>query len=208
MRPNVPSFRSSLLRMHRTLIEIEGRARYLDAKSPLSSFEKMVLLLEDRRFFTHRGTDFRSVLREAWRLLTFQRHGGASTIDVQLFRTASNRYERTLRRKLRENLGAHFLQRRLSKMQILRTYLDCAYFGTGLNGATQAAASMYPEHVKDRWLDPSKLPPRDAAKLAALLVYPKPRVATQDWIAKVERRTNYALFLFNRIEQQFDQVDR
>lgn len=208
MRPNVPTIRSSLLRMHRTLIEIEDRARYLSATPGLSNFEKMVLVLEDRRFFTHTGTDFRSVIREVWRLVTLQRHGGASTIDVQLYRTISDRYERTLRRKVRENLGAHFLQRRLSKMQILRTYLECAYFGTGLYGATQAAAAVFPGLVKDGWLDPSELLPDDAAKLAALLVYPKPRVTNPHWVANVERRANYALFLFNRIEQQFDQSQR
>jgi penicillin-binding protein 1A len=49
--------------------------------------EVLVVLLEDWRYFEHRGIDWRSVLREGLKAISFQKHGGASTIDMQFVRT-------------------------------------------------------------------------------------------------------------------------
>jgi membrane peptidoglycan carboxypeptidase len=129
---------------------------------------------------------------------------------MQLFRTASDRYEKTLRRKLREFVGVIALQRRFTKIQILRTYLSVAYFGTGLRGAIEAAAALYPDEFEsdDFFEDLSRLTTDQAARLAALLVYPKPRVANADWLTKVARRADYALALYARRDQQFEKIQR
>lgn len=210
MHPRLPPFRSSLLRMHRALLLVDEQLYAIDDTPILTTFEKMVLLLEDRRFFEHSGYDFRALLREVLKALGGRRFGGASTIDMQLFRTASDRYERTLRRKLREIVGVIALQRRFTKIQILRTYLTIAYFGTGLTGAIRAAAALYPNEFDDLDLleDLNRLDVKQAARLATLLVYPKPRVPNADWLAKVARRADYALALYARRNQQFDKIQR
>jgi len=205
--PKIPSLRPSLLRMHRTLLKIEGKHNWIDGTNPLSQFEKIVLLLEDRRFFNHLGIDWMSVIREILRLLTFRRHGGASTIDMQLFRTVSNRYERSIRRKVREWVGVLFMQKRLSKVQILRLYVEVAYFGTSLIGARDGAKALFPDLFLDDeyWPDLEKLNLDQAAQLAALLVYPKPRFPSADWHAKIRRRADYGIALYARYKQKFDQ---
>jgi membrane peptidoglycan carboxypeptidase len=210
MHPRLPPFRSSLLRMHRALLLVEEQLYAIDETPILTTFEKMVLLLEDRRFFEHSGYDWKAIVREVLKALAGRRFGGASTIDMQLFRTASDRYERTLRRKLREIVGVIALQRRFTKIQILRTYLTIAYFGTGLKGAVQAAATLYPDEFDDLDVleDLKRLDVNRAARLATLLVYPKPRVPHTDWLAKITRRADYALALYAGRDQQLEKIQR
>jgi len=210
MRPKAPTIKSSLLRIHRAILKIDEE-RYAISHIPrLTTLEKMILLLEDRRFFDHRGVDWRSALREISKALQRKPHGGASTIDMQLFRTASDRYERTVRRKLREYIGVYTLQRKFNKIEILRIYLNVAYFGTDLTGALAAAKSLFPEHVDEFvWaINDIDLTPDQAAQIAALLVYPKPRIPNTNWQSKVRRRADYGLTLYARREQRLDQVLR
>ncbi|GLJ00329.1 biosynthetic peptidoglycan transglycosylase [Sphingobium sp. BS19] len=192
------------------ILAIADEISMIDKSAKLTKLEKLVILLEDRRFLDHHGIDVKSVFRETLKAARFSRHGGASTIDIQLFRTASDRYERTLRRKLREWVGAVVLQRKFTKLAILRIYLQIAYFGTGLKGSSEAARAMFPESFGEYdWeLDDEKLTLDQAAQLAALLVYPKPRVINANWQAKVRRRANYGLALYARREKRLDEILR
>lgn len=210
MRPKLPTVRSSLLRLHHAILGIEESRHLIDTTPRLSQFEKIVLLLEDRRFLDHRGVDWRSVAREFVRALLRQRHGGASTIDMQLFRTASDRYEYTMRRKIREILSVQVLQRKFTKIEILRIYLDIAYFGTGLRGAVEAAKAMFPDSFEAyAWqINDENLTLDQAAQLAALLVYPKPRIPNAHWQTKVRRRADYGLTLYSRRSKRFDEIIR
>lgn len=162
----------------------------------LTSLEKAVIVLEDRRFFQHQGYDIRSIGREVVRGAMRRRVGGASTIDIQLFRTMSNRYERTARRKIREWVGARALQYKLSKLQTLRSYLEIAYFGTGLKGADAASQDMFAKFAAD-------LDEEEACVVASMLVYPKPRIRSVNWDAKVQRRANYGRLLLRTRQQRF-----
>ena len=129
---------------------------------------------------------------------------------MQLFRTASDRYERTARRKVREWLGIFVLQKRFTKIEILRIYLRLAYFGTGLTGTLEAARAMFPHAIGEYdWeLDETKLSLDQLAQLASLLVYPKPRIANGNWQAKIRRRANYGLALYARREKKLDEILR
>lgn len=204
-RPKIPTVRRTLLSMHASLLETERHRWDISFDERLSTFEEMVLLLEDRRFFKHFGVDFKSILREVWRFFARPTNGGASTIDMQLFRTISDRYERTARRKIREILGATLLQKRLSKLQILRIYLQVAYFGTGLHGAQEGANALFGEDGRD--VDLKTLTNDQAAKLATLLVYPKPSIRSVNWEANVRRRQKYALALFATHEEKLKKIE-
>ena len=67
------------------------------------------------------GRWIEGVLREALKALTFRRHGGASTIDMQFVRTKTGFKQRTLQRKSYEMLLAFLLQFRMEKHAILET---------------------------------------------------------------------------------------
>jgi membrane peptidoglycan carboxypeptidase len=163
-------------------------------KSKETLVHRMVLLLEDRRFFSHRGIDIWSVNRELFRLLTFQRHGGASTIDMQLVRTLTGYKERTISRKLYEMVVARLLQYHFTKWQILDCYLSNAFFGTSLVGVEKASRQLYNK-------TPDKLVAEEAAMIASLLVYPRPLDPSPRWQSKVTRRANYALRLHTHFKK-------
>jgi membrane peptidoglycan carboxypeptidase len=161
--------------------------------------EKLVLALEDRRFMRHAGVDVQSVIREVVRALMFRRHGGASTIDMQFVRTATGYKDKTLCRKAYEVILAIIIQYRYSKILILRSYLNRAFFGSRLIGADKAAMEMFGLSAVDLNLD-------QAATLAAMLVYPKPLAGGSDWSAKVGRRAAYGKAIYFANKKGFDQL--
>jgi membrane peptidoglycan carboxypeptidase len=203
MKPKlrVPSFRDWLLGVHEDLLAIHSRinpsAEYRSSR--LTEFERLVLTLEDRRFFSHHGVSWRSLAREALKPLVLRRPRGASTIDMQLVRTATGNYERSMQRKLREIVLSHLIQFRYSKIVILRSYLEIAYFGTGLQGADSAAlGGMLPDDLTGY----------DAALLASHLVFPRPRDMNEAWKKRISRRANYINSVNVRYKKRFDKIER
>jgi membrane peptidoglycan carboxypeptidase len=192
--------RPALLRIHSDLFLIHRRIESWRAYFPnqLTNLEKMVLVLEDRRFVSHSGIDWKSVFRETLRAATLRRHGGASTIDMQFVRTATGYRERTVKRKLYEFLLTYLMQYRYSKIVILRSYLSCAFFGSHLIGAERASKKLFST-------SPDKLALEDAAFLAAMLVYPRPLSETPAWRARVQRRANYGMAIYVANKKRFDQ---
>jgi membrane peptidoglycan carboxypeptidase len=164
----------------------------------LSDLEVLVILLEDRRFFQHRGIDWRSIIRELIKLVTFRAHGGASTIDMQFVRTRTGYKARTIGRKLYEMLLSFLLQYRMNKLAILRCYLGVVYLGSGLHGISAATQKVFGKNV---W----ELDKAEAALIAAMMVYPRPLDPTPNWDMKVQRRAEYGLRLFARLGQGYKQ---
>ena len=199
-RLKLPSFRRWLLQVHRDLLAIHQHVPSSIYPESLSTFEKMVLVLEDRRFFKHAGNDYKSIVRELAKALTFRRHGGASTIDMQLVRTVTNRKEKTIRRKLYELMLARIIQYRYSKARILRAYLSCAFFGSGLYGANSVSMEEFGKISEALDLD-------EAAQVASMLVYPKPLKPTAKWRGNVRRRADYGKLIYVRLEKQLNELE-
>ena len=206
LRTSVSAFfspRRILVKVHRDLFKIEERVVYERGRpEPLSPFEVMVLILEDRRFFQHHGVDIISCVRELRWALFLSRHGGASTIDMQFVRTATGYRERTLRRKLYEMFLAWLIQYRYNKFEILRSYLKCAFFGSHIYGSDAAIEKLYKKYP---WDEPNI---DESAQLSAMLVYPRPLSPTAEWTRKLSRRANYAKRLYPRLKQRFHKLPR
>ena len=157
----------------------------------LTAVELMTIALEDRRFFHHAGVDARSVLREALRMLTGRKHGGASTIDMQFVRTVTGFRAPTAKRKVYEAFLALAIQFRHKKLEILRSYLACAYFGSGLIGANAAAQKIFNKKA-------DRLSADEAALISAMLAYPRPLQGLPRWERRARRRAAYAVAVFDR----------
>ncbi len=157
----------------------------------LTSLELMTIAIEDRRFFHHPGVDARSVLRETLRVLTGRKHGGASTIDMQFVRTVTGFRAPTVKRKVYEAFLALAIQFRHRKIEILRSYLACAYFGSGLIGANAAAQRLFKKNAD--WLSLE-----EAALISAMLAYPRPLHGLPRWEQRAQRRAAYAMAVFAR----------
>jgi len=99
-----------------------------------------LIIAEDRRFRFHAGVDVIALMRAGVKTVLGVRLEGASTIEAQLFRTVVGRREISVRRKLRELLGASIVSLLRSKVSIANAYLDKAYFGfdnPGIRSATE-----------------------------------------------------------------------
>ena len=104
-----------------------------------------VISIEDRRFYQHKGVDYRGITRAFWADLS--RGGavqGASTITQQFVKNAlAAQADRSVFEKLREAALAYHLERRWSKQKILTQYLNTIYFGNGAYGVESAARTYF-----------------------------------------------------------------
>ena len=180
-----PSLKEALISLNRDLQELDAACDVRDF-SPLTRFEELVIALEDKRFLGHWGIDWKSVARVILKAIIGKSRGGASTIEMQFVRTVLDRRERTLSRKFREMLLAWFLCFRAHKIQVLRSYMARAFFGSHLIGSEYASKELF-------HLPTAELADEEAAFLAAMLVYPRPMNPTEAWWQRVERRAKYGL---------------
>lgn len=150
--------------------------------SHLERYVDYLVAAEDHRFFRHRGIDVIAIARAAGSILLRARVQGASTIEQQLVRVVCGRYERTLRRKLREQILAIAISHRFDKRQIARCYLSVAYYGHQLLGGEAI-----------RTLTAQGLCPATMALVVARLKYPQPKVVSEKWKLKIEARAAYII---------------
>lgn len=158
-----------------------------------------VMALEDRRFFRHCGFDFFSFVREVFKAACKKKHGGASTIDMQLVRTITGFKDLTLYRKFYEVILAILLNFKFSKKQIIMCYLRNAFFGSRLIGA-EKAASFFNKNVGELNYD-------ESACLAAMLLRPKPLKPSEKWFESIKVRALYAKRVSDRVFSGWAQLD-
>jgi membrane carboxypeptidase/penicillin-binding protein PbpC len=165
----------------------------------LSVAEQLLISGEDHRFFSHLGIDFIAVLRACYQRIFFGKREGASTIEMQIVRVITGRYERTFRRKLREMALATLIGTELKKEQLPAIYLRIGYFGWRLHGFATSTKRL---GVRARGI--SRL---DAARIVARLKYPQPRRMTLRRQQQIEMRARHLCRLIDRHrrEQRYGQ---
>lgn len=168
--------------LHRSLAQAWRFNKQAATSVPLGLLQALVAG-EDRRFFRHSGLDAVAMVRAAWQFAAYRRIQGASTIEQQLVRTLTGRYERTLRRKAREMLLATCVGDVLDKPQIASTYLLVAHYGWGMMGVVQACRRL--------GYDLCTLSRKQAASLIARLKYPQPQSTNPVWAQRVARRARH-----------------
>jgi len=129
----------------------EARTRFpvmLDKMGPW--LPRVTVTLEDRRFYEHRGIDWRAAAAACARNLR-SRHlvSGASTITQQLVKLATGREQRSWSRKLYEAIIAWKLERRWSKERILAEYLNRSSYGNRRIGPEAASRAYFDKPARD-----------------------------------------------------------
>ena len=114
---------------------------------------------EDGSFFSHRGINYRAILRAAW--ANFKAGGkkvqGGSTITQQVARTLLLTSEKTYTRKFKEVILALRMETALSKQDILYIYLNQIYLGHGAYGVEMASRTYFRKSTKDLSLEEAAL---------------------------------------------------
>lgn len=127
--------------------------------------QRAFIAVEDRRFHSHHGVDWRGVARAT--LVNIRALGvreGASTISMQLAKNvflAHRASERSFGRKFLEWRYAGLLENALTKDQILERYLNAIYLGNGVYGVEGASRDLFGKSISNVTL-------AEAAMLAGL----------------------------------------
>ena len=191
-----PSLKRYLYELNTDLTSILNKCRtniyHFDHN--LTLLEKYIITIEDRRFFHHRGVDFKALTREFLRGVIFRKPYGASTINMQFVRVCTGKYERSISRKLREAVLAYLINFHVDRITILRSYLNIAFFGSGMYGINAASHKLFSK-------SPFNLNHAEASFLAACLVNPAPLDKNDRWKTKVEARAKRAREQLSKVEK-------
>ena len=162
-----------------------------------------ITAIEDRRFYEHKGVDYRGIARALYQDLRQQRVAqGGSTITQQFVKNALVASDnRTVFQKLREAALAYHLERQWSKQKILTQYLNTVYFGNGAYGIEAAARTYFGRGrtFTQQSLAAETVQPHEAALLAGIIASPSAYDPVQNPVAARERRD---LVLGRMLEQQ------
>lgn len=118
---------------------------YLDYNDIPDYVKKAMISIEDKKFTTHNGVDYKAIVRAG---LAYIKHKGeitqgASTITQQLARNIFLSFEVSWERKIKEMFISLELERKYSKYQILEFYLNNIYFANGYYGIEAASRGYF-----------------------------------------------------------------
>ncbi|MBO7345659.1 MAG: transglycosylase domain-containing protein [Clostridia bacterium] len=122
--------------------------------------------IEDKRFYSHNGVDYKGVLRAVKNnLLSRSYKEGASTISQQLIKNTHLSSEKTIKRKFAELKLAKELEKNFTKDEILEKYLNTIYFGDNCYGISNASNHYFGKKA-------SELTIAESAGLAGMIKAP------------------------------------
>jgi penicillin-binding protein 1A len=149
-----------------------------------------VLAIEDARFYSHSGVDYRGLVRAALANLGRAKSQGASTITMQVARNVYLSSEKTFTRKLYEVLLTFKLEHMLSKDQILEIYMNQIFLGNRAYGFAAASDTYFGKPMKE-------LTVAEAAMLAGLPKAP----SAYNPISNPNRARSRQLYIIERMEE-------
>lgn len=127
-----------------------------------------VISIEDKRFMDHKGIDYVRTLGAVFNFVKNdgESNYGGSTITQQLVKVATDDNERKWTRKIREWTRALYIETKLSKEQIMQTYLNTIYLGDNNYGIALASKDFFGKEVKNLSL-------AESCTIAALIQSPE-----------------------------------
>ena len=138
---NGPNDDSSNPVQYQSLYSSENRV-WVDYDKIPKAMKNAIVAIEDKRFWEHKGVDWRRTFGAVTTLFSKGSSYGGSTITQQLIKNVTGDKDVSLTRKVKEIFRALNLEQKYSKEEILAAYLNVVPFGSGSNGV-QAAANLY-----------------------------------------------------------------
>ena len=126
---------------NRVLVDIGDMSPYL---------WQAAVSIEDERFFSHHGVDWKRTLGATVLTLVGSNDSyGGSTITQQMLKNLTGENQNTINRKVKEIFRALEFEKDNTKSQILELYLNMIYLGSGCNGVETAAEYYFGKSAKD-----------------------------------------------------------
>jgi penicillin-binding protein 1C len=146
------------------------RLDWVSLKDTSPALRDAVIQAEDRRFYDHRGVDYRSMTAALVQGLASESLRGASTLTMQLVSMLDNdlqskKGKRSVWQKERQILSALEIEKSWSKTEILEAYLNLVTFRGEFQGIAAASRGLFGK-------DPHGLDQSESLLLAALIRSP------------------------------------
>ena len=157
----------------------EWTSLYNMPKNLLNAF----IAVEDKRFYEHKGVDLIRTGKAIINYIFGSNKGsfGGSTITQQLIKNLTGENEVTPKRKFEEILRAFNLETKLSKNEILETYLNIVYLSQNCYGVNSGAELYFNKNINDLTLS-------ECASLAAIVKSPQKYEPYANYKNNIERR--------------------
>lgn len=143
----VPSRTSSIYDTDGNLIsERKGskEADYVSYEDIPPEYITAIISIEDKKFYSHNGVDFKAVLRAAKAMLENGKiTQGGSTITMQLAKLIYMEPGKTWQYKVKQMFIAMELEKRYSKDKLMEFYLNNIYFANGYYGIEAACHGYF-----------------------------------------------------------------
>ena len=109
-----------------------------------------VVAIEDKRFWTHNGVDWRRTAGAVLNMFFGMRDTfGGSTITQQLVKNVTDNDDVTVKRKVQEIFTALELEKNYKKEEILEMYLNVIYLGSNCYGVQSASQKYFGKDVSE-----------------------------------------------------------
>lgn len=107
------------------------------------------IAIEDKDFYKHQGLSRTGILRAMVNIFIFRNLQGGSTLTQQLVKNVLLTQERTLPRKIKEAILAIQIERKYTKDEILRMYLNETPYGGTAVGVEAASEYYFAKPVRE-----------------------------------------------------------
>ncbi len=154
---NIYYYQSEADRISDNATQLEGEDIYGGFRNIPVEYEnipkKLVdafVCIEDKRFFEHSGVDWkRTIGATANYFLKFRNEFGGSTITQQLIKNVTGEDSYSLKRKIQEIFWALDLESKMSKEEILASYLNIINLSNGCYGVGAAAKYYFSKDLSE-----------------------------------------------------------
>ncbi len=128
-----------------------GSYLYKEISSIPLNLQNAYIATEDQNFKTHRGVDYKAILRAGLALIKNKGEitQGGSTITQQVIKNNLLTQEQTFMRKILEILIAPELEKEYSKQELMEFYCNSNYYGNGCYGVGSAARFYFGKDVSE-----------------------------------------------------------
>ena len=132
-------------------LSAEKDSYYLEEDEIPYLVKRTFVISEDRKFYEHKGVDFKAVMRAFFALIKNKGEvtQGGSTITQQLARNIYLSHEVSMERKIKEMFIASELEKAYTKDEILGFYINNIYFGNGYYGIEAAAQGYFNKTITE-----------------------------------------------------------
>ena len=135
--------------MYQTLFMNAEDRIWTDLDNIPKHLQEAVIAIEDKRFESHHGVDWKGTTRAIFRTLTGSSVQGGSTITQQLIKNVTGNNQVTVKRKVTEIYQALELEKRYEKDEILEAYLNEVFFGNRCYGVVTASKKYFNKDVSE-----------------------------------------------------------